>query len=412
MTVRIEKPAFNLREKLTELDVPVGNSGSQLMRADTVREAFEHIQAGRKNLIQNGDMRIAQRATTKDITGNGYHTVDRWEAVGNSNMSFDVTMSRQSHANTPYMPHRNSVKFLTNTAQNPSGSENFILRQRIEAADFGAMSRWGMDNAQWLTVSFWVKSNKPGIYSFQAYVGMTGSNADCLQAYTIDSRDVWEYKVLHIPPVGKNASAWELYTGHEWGLMVDWHLSDSPNDEIYPHGWSTTSGGAARCVRGQSNILSAVGNYIEFTGIQIEAGRQATPFEYRTLADEMRLCRRYYTQYGPNSALGRFPMMGECTGASVAQYPLQFPVPMRGGSGGVSLTTNGSASDYQIYSANSSKPCSSISLAVTFKNDDGSGDIWGVRINMNRDAGDLSAGHAAQAYSGESTSILGFSREF
>jgi len=294
MTVRIEKPAFNLREKLTELDVPVGNSGSQLMRADTVREAFEHIQAGRRNLIINGDMRISQRATTKDITAHGYATVDRWEAVGNSSMSFDVTMSQESYQNTPFMPHRKSVKFRTNTAQNPSGSENFIMRQKIEAQDFAAASRWGMDNAQWLTVSFWVKSNKPGIYSFQAYVGIDGSNPSCLQAYTVDSRDVWEYKVLHIPPVGKNATAWALYTGTNWGLMVDWHLSDSPNDEIYPHGWNTTQGGAARCVRGQSNILSAVGNYIEFTGIQIEAGRQATPFEYRSYGEELALCQRYY----------------------------------------------------------------------------------------------------------------------
>ena len=140
MTVRIEKPAFNLREKLTELDVPVGNSGSQLMRADNVREAFEHIQVGRRNLIINGDMRIAQRATTKDITANGYATVDRWEAVGNSSMSFDVTMSQESHVNTPYMPHRKSVKFLTNAAQNPSGSENFIMRQKIEAQDFAEVN--------------------------------------------------------------------------------------------------------------------------------------------------------------------------------------------------------------------------------------------------------------------------------
>ena len=300
MTLRIEKPAFNLREKLTELDVPVGNSGSQLMRADTVREAFEHIQAGRKNLIINGDMRIAQRATTKNITADGMYTVDRWHSVGNSSMTYDVTMSQESYQNTPYMPHRKSVKFRTNTAKTPSGSENFIMRQKIEAQDFFAASRYGMDDAKWLTVSFWVKSNKPGIYSFQAYTAVSTGNWSTLTSYTVDSRDVWEYKVIHIPPLGKQSTALDMRTGTHWGMMMDWHLSDSPNDEIYPYGWK--SGGSARCVRGQTNILAAVGAYIEFTGIQCEVGRQATPFEYRSYAEELTLCKRYYQQVGPASS--------------------------------------------------------------------------------------------------------------
>ena len=334
MTVRVSKPEFNLREKLSELDVPVGNSGSQLMRADTVSEAFEHIQAGRKNLIINGDMRIAQRATTKNITADGMYTVDRWHTVGNSSMTFNVTMSQESYQNTPYMPHRKSVKFRTNTAKNPSGSENFIMRQKLESQDFFAASRWGMDDAKWLTVSFWVKSNKPGIYSFQAYIGAsgTGTNPSLLTSYTVDSRDVWEYKVIHIPPVGKNATAWIMNTGTAWGFMMDWHLSDSPNDEVYPFGWGIANGGAARCVRGQTNILAAVGAYIEFTGVQLEVGRQATPFEYRSITEELALCQRYCYRIGGLSKQYQVVgngFIGQNGGTKVAKVLVDLPVTMR-----------------------------------------------------------------------------------
>ena len=370
MTVRIEKSGFNLREKLTELDVPVGNSGSQLMRADTVSEAFEHIQAGRKNLIINGDMRIAQRNTTKNITADGMYTVDRWHSVGNSSMTFDVTMSQESYQNTPYMPHRKSVKFRTNTAKNPSGSENFIMRQKLESQDFFAASRWGMDDAKWLTLSFWVKSNKPGIYSFQAYIGAsgTGTNPSLLTSYTVDSRDVWEYKVIHIPPVGKNATAWVMNSGTAWGFMMDWHLSDSPNDEIHPHGWSITQGGAARCVRGQTNILAAVGAYIEFTGVQLEVGRQATPFEYRSITEELALCQRYYYRHchADSDVIGT----GMSYYSGTAYATVHFPVTMRQTPTLESYSGSSGAYNYRVMKHNASVYHHTIGIDANFTSQD------------------------------------------
>ena len=68
MTVRVEKPAFNLRDKLTQLDKPVGVHGSQILKSETPQDTFKLVRAGRKNLIINGDMRIAQRSTTVSYT--------------------------------------------------------------------------------------------------------------------------------------------------------------------------------------------------------------------------------------------------------------------------------------------------------------------------------------------------------
>ena len=76
MTVRVSKPEFNLREKLSELDKPVGLKGSELLKSETAQDARNLVSAGRKNIIINGDFRIAQRATTHNSSG--YLTVDRF----------------------------------------------------------------------------------------------------------------------------------------------------------------------------------------------------------------------------------------------------------------------------------------------------------------------------------------------
>ena len=90
MTVRVTKPEFNLREKISELDKPVGLKGSELMKSETLQEARDLIGAGRKNLFINGDMRIDQRSNGSASTpsGTGYTSVDRWKAVINPGSKF------------------------------------------------------------------------------------------------------------------------------------------------------------------------------------------------------------------------------------------------------------------------------------------------------------------------------------
>ena len=80
MSLRVSKPEFNIREKLNELDRPIGVQGNNILQSNTTAESFSKIQAGRKNIIINGDMVIAQRATsTTGITGDTFGACDRWE---------------------------------------------------------------------------------------------------------------------------------------------------------------------------------------------------------------------------------------------------------------------------------------------------------------------------------------------
>ena len=362
MAVRVSKPAFNLRSKLNELDRPVGTFGNQVLATENRYDASKLIGVGRKNLLINGDFKISQRGdyTSATAVADDKYYLDRWK------MRENTTAITIQHNKNISITEAGGDGIKTNSARIDITSSNngyWAIRQILE--DYAAVS------GQTVTFSCWVRGVGPKVF------------------FRLWSR---------------------TNIGHGHALTEDW--------QFYTETFNV--GGVTESVDGGNGFVPALTNYAggnvynhtsdwcEVALFQVEIGRSPTPFEHRSIGEELALCQRYYIQYGPNNALARFPMMGECTGASVAQYPLQFPVPMRGGTGGVSLTTNGSAGDYQIYSANQSKPCSSITLAVTMKNPDHS--CWGVRINMNRSAGDLTVGRAAQAYAA-STSILGFTRE-
>ena len=96
MVVRVAKPAFNLRDKLSELDKPVGLKGSELMRSDTVQDARDLVSVGRKNMIINGSMAVAQRGSSvsaQSFTTPGYPVCDRWQfrAENTDHADYDIS---------------------------------------------------------------------------------------------------------------------------------------------------------------------------------------------------------------------------------------------------------------------------------------------------------------------------------
>ena len=254
-----------------------------------------------RNIIINGSMKVAQRSTSKAITGYGYHTVDRFHTVANSSMTYAVTMSQENDN-----PDGNgkSVKLLTTTAKTPSGSENYILRYIGEEQDISGAGL-GTSSCKQLTISFSVKTNKTGTHGFQIY--LYGNTPNMTVAYTVSSANTWERKTITLPTY---TTSYTLGADNAKGFMIDWNLSSGPDDIMAPFNWSTGSG-AARGVTGQVNMLDTVGNYFQLTNVQLEIGDTATSFEHRSIADELRRCERYFqcmkgynlTTTGDNEAL-------------------------------------------------------------------------------------------------------------
>ena len=151
------------------------------------------VNLGRRNIIINGAMQVAQRGTSvTGVTSGGYKTCDRW-AVSNTSQG-TWTISQSSTAPSDFA---NSLKFDCTTADGTTNaSDQLGVDTRIEAKDLIQLN-YGTSSAKTITVSFHVRSNKTGTYTFEAYA--QDPNRGFSKTYTIDSANTWEKKEIVIP---------------------------------------------------------------------------------------------------------------------------------------------------------------------------------------------------------------------
>ena len=160
MTVRITKPEFNLREKLLELDKPVGLHGNEILKSETSQDTFDLVGTGRKNMVINGDMRISQRYNTNENTPtNNKYTLDqmRWDMSQSSKFK----VQQVTDAPTGFS-HSMKVTSLAATSQ---GSTDYFLVQNFIEGKNSARLKWGTSEAQPVTLSFYVKSSITGVHA-------------------------------------------------------------------------------------------------------------------------------------------------------------------------------------------------------------------------------------------------------
>jgi hypothetical protein len=245
---------------------------------------------GVRNLIINGDMRIAQRGTSSTgITSTfSYHTVDRWFTQGTS--SFGTFTQTQDTDVPSGQGFANSLKMQCTTANASLSAGSYLrLEQRIEGQNLQHL-KYGTSNAESLTLSFWVKSNKTGTYVCWLYQDSTVRGVSA--SYTISSSDTWEKKTITFSGdtsassniVNDNSSElrilFQLVAGTDWSsgtLQTSWGNFVSANSAV-----------------GQVNLADSTSNYINITGVQLEVGTEATPFEHRPYDMELQRCQRYY----------------------------------------------------------------------------------------------------------------------
>jgi hypothetical protein len=335
MTVRIAKQPINLRERLSELERPIGLKGSELMRAETAQEARELVGAGRKNLIINGDMKIHQRGgTTQDSNA---FTVDRFRGSVSNLDELVTTYSQSTDAPTGFS---NSLKVQINTAETSLSANEFIrVFYSAEAQDLQHLS-FGTSSAKSITLSFWVKSNVTGSYAINIWC--PDSNRSTNSYYTVNSAGVWEYKTITFP----GDSVGSITNDNGVGMGINFMLaagSDFTSGNAIGK-WVTYS--SPYLAYGQTaNIMTSTSNYFNLTGVQLEVGKNATEFEHRSYGEELALCQRYYWQPVLNGNVAAFTLMGISYVANSYYMPIHFPVTMRtnpsvGGSGTWRSRTN------------------------------------------------------------------------
>ena len=378
MTVRVNKQPFNLREKLSELERPIGLKGSELMKAETAQDARDVISAGRKNMIINGQMFINQRNGTSsytipNATGGSYGGPDRWAINEATDGSASVNMDGDPYSgNGDGSDVQEFAKAMQIACQGTDTSlastQNFHFFQNIEGYNIIQLG-WGTPGAKPATLSFWVRSNIAGTYC----VGLENSATDrcCIREYTVDSGNKWQKVVLTFP--GCSDGSWE--STHGCGIRVRFALaSGTQYDDGIDGQWVNSD---ELTTGNQVNFMSSTSNRYFITGVQLEVGKNATDFEHRSYGEELGLCQRYYLH-----AYDSFALSVDIEDASFPS--VQFPVEMRTSpTTTVYAASNGTVNTMSRYAGTrctvTSVDTSTRGIKLIQHNSESNGRSWGFR---------------------------------
>jgi hypothetical protein len=251
-----------------------------------------------RNRIINGSMVLDQRNAGASVTigdSENAYIVDRFSVYRFS--SAVLTAKQDSVAPSGF---NNSLKITVTTADASIGStEQAFLRQRIEGynvADCG----FGAAGAAAVTLSFWVRSSVTGTFSGALQNGATDRSYPF--TYSISAADTWEQKTITV--AGDTTGTWLTTNGV--GLQVVWSLGVGSSFQGTAGAWAS---GAFRGATGETQLISTLNATFYITGVQLEAGSVATPFEHRQYGQELALCQRYYYKttgniYGTQGSVG------------------------------------------------------------------------------------------------------------
>jgi hypothetical protein len=271
-----------------------------------------------RNRIINGACVIDQRnagASVSVQTSTSY-VLDRWSAEASQNSKF--SMQQNAGSVTPPAGFTNYLGCTSSSAYTVGSSDYFLIDQPIEGYNMADLA-WGTANAKTVTVSFWVYSSLTG--TFGATINNNAQNRTYPFTYTISSANTWTYITSTIP--GSTDGTW--VTNNGIGARLRFNLGTGSTYSAAAGAWSTTS--LVFAPTGSTQVVATNGATLYITGVQLEAGTTASPFEYRQYGTELALCQRYFEK---SFAQGTAPAEGvdnnfQTTGAGYATNGLYIP---------------------------------------------------------------------------------------
>lgn len=271
------------------------NAETAETNAETAQAAAEAAQAAAEavagaevdidNLVLNGAMEIWQRGATFAAAVSQSFTADRWKF----GYSGAVVATVQRSTAVPTVAEA-GVAFnyalevdITTADASLAATDYCMVFQSIEGHN------WRHFAQRNLTLTFWVKSTKTGIHC----VALTNGGLDrtFLAEYTVNAADTWEKKTISIT-ASPSAGTWDYTTGI--GIQLRFALAAGSNFHSTT-GWTT---GNFVATANQVNCLDSTSNFFRVTGVKIESGSVATPWQHRPIELELAMCQRYY-EIGP-----------------------------------------------------------------------------------------------------------------
>ena len=319
-------------------------SGGNTATINSMTPTADSLQ-GFRNRIINGDMRIDQRNNGASIspTSAAYgFAVDRWPCY-NSTAGSKFSIQRSTDAPSTFS---NSTLVTSSSAYSVAAGDQFYFVQFIEgfnSADFA----FGTASAKTVTLSFWVKSSLTG--TFGGSLMNSAYNRSYPFSYTISAANTWEQKTVTI--AGDTTGTW-IGSTNGLGLRVHFGLGIGST-------YSGTAGAWAAAERyaptGAVSVVGTNGATWYITGVQLEVGSVATPFERIDYGRELAMCQRYYYKItSTTNQLG----VGWNQNTTASSVMTTFPVTMR--TAPSALEQTGTAANYRILHTTTATTCSAV----------------------------------------------------
>lgn len=237
-----------------------------------------------RNMVTNGGMTISQRGDSTGITVAGYYGPDRFRTELGGLGTWSVSQS-----STAPDGFGNSFKINCTTADvSPATVDYLVLYQHFEGKDVQRLKK-GTSAAEKSTLSFWIRSNKTGTY--QVNMRDNDNIRQIGRTYTIDAANTWEHKVVTFDGDTTGAYANDV----NLSMTIEWWLGSGTNfnSGAVPTSWEAQAN-TDRNAGSNVNLADSTSNELYLTGVQLEIGDTATPFEHRSYGDELARCQRYY----------------------------------------------------------------------------------------------------------------------
>jgi len=273
-----------------------------------------------RNIVINGDMQIAQRSTSVASISSGatYNTLDRFKTTINTLGTWTQSQSTDVPTGQGF---GKSLKMDCTTADaSPAAGDYLILQQNFEGQNLQYLKK-GTANALPLTASFWVKSTKTGTFITELF---DDNSRGISKSYTVNTTNTWEFKTLTF----EGDTSGTIPNTNGTGLTLNFWLGAGTD---FTSGTLNTSWSAvadANRAVGQVNIADSTSNDWYITGVQLEAGEQASGFEFMPIDVNLARCQRYCEVVSTGGSYQNL-FLGQVTTTSVANCVHKYSVQKR-----------------------------------------------------------------------------------
>jgi hypothetical protein len=346
------------------------------------------------NLVINGDMAVWQRGTTIDTIANGGYLCDRWR-IAHAGLDGNVDVDRSTDVPSG-QGFRYSQKISMDASETSlDAADQLNLQQRFEGQDLQHIMK-GTSSAKSLTLSFWVKSSVASTYSVNL---RDNDNTRIIGGtYVVNTADTWEKKTITF--AGDTSGTLDNDNARSLDLTFYMDAGSDRTDGTFATSWAAQSDDER--VYATTGWLESTSPEFYITGVKLEVGSTATPFQHESYAENLEKCQRYYYRIQAGSNYQRY-MHTQSVSTTNAQGTLTLPTEMRTEP---TIDTTGTAGNYAIYRNNAVSVCTSLPTVSSAGSNNQSLNLSAVTSAV------LTAGESGDLVANNNTSVfMGFNAE-